>query len=184
MFELFFIIFAFLALCAALFDFLFYRIPNFLLALMIVIYVPVAFFTQNPHDIKTAALLSLATLGVGFVLYLLKLMGPGDAKFLAVCVLWASFGNLPLFFIMMALAGGVLSMVYLVAPAWMLNARLKMRTFFQEKLSVTPLHDFYQRYVNLPFEDAGDGTLKGTQVPYGVAIFGAVFYMTLYMLRG
>lgn len=112
-----FIIFSLFALINVLigvYDFSFFRIPNVLLGLLLVLY---AFFAPIYLDFYTI-LSSLAVfvlmLILGFSLYALKIIGAGDAKYIAVASLWfGPQGIIPLLFFI-SLVGGGLALIYLV----------------------------------------------------------------------
>ena len=63
-----------------------------------------------------------AALGVGFVLFGLRMLGAGDAKFMAAMGAWAGIGRLPMAFLAM-LAGGAL-----VALVWSWRQRMLRAT--------------------------------------------------------
>jgi prepilin peptidase CpaA len=64
----------------------------------------------------------LAALGIGLLLFLLRLLGAGDAKFMAAIGAWAGLSRLPMAFLAM-LAGGAL-----VALVWSWRQRMLKAT--------------------------------------------------------
>jgi prepilin peptidase CpaA len=99
-----------------------------------------------------ALAIAAAVLAVGAVLFAFDIMGGGDVKLLAVCVLWAGPALAPSFILLTALVGGALALLYLMWGRYVAPA-LQLRAF-----SAIP---------NLP---AGAGTGGGQILPYGVAI--------------
>lgn len=115
--KMIFIIFSLFILIHCLigvYDFSFYRIPNILLGMLLVLY---AFYAPIYLDFKTI-LSSLAIFAIVFALsfglYAMKVIGAGDAKYIATASLWfGAHGILQLLFIV-SLIGGVLAIIYLV----------------------------------------------------------------------
>jgi prepilin peptidase CpaA len=77
------------------------------------------------------------------------LIGGGDAKLIAAMALWTQFSAMPRFFVVMALAGGVLATVF------MLKARLA-------RSAVSETADAAASPAETP--------IRKERVPYGVAI--------------
>lgn len=71
----------------------------------------------TPGEIAQHAACALAMLLLGFALFLRSLLGAGDAKLLAVASLWFGPDSLLPFLAATALAGGVLSLVFLAASS-------------------------------------------------------------------
>ena len=98
----------------AVYDFSFYRIPNFLLGVLMVLYVFYASLYLDLNTILSSLGIFVIILVVSFGLYAFKLVGAGDAKYISATSLWfGAHGIVPLLFIV-SLAGGVLALVYLV----------------------------------------------------------------------
>ncbi len=74
-----------------------------------------------------AVAIAAAVLAVGALLFAFNIMGGGDVKLLAVCVLWAGPALAPSFILLTAVVGGGLALLYLmwgryVAPLLHLRA--------------------------------------------------------------
>jgi len=113
---MFFIILALVILTHALigiFDFSFYRIPNLFLGLLVVLYGLYAPIYLDFHAIWGSLIIFAIMLVISFSLYALKIIGAGDAKYIAVASLWAgTHGIVPLLFFV-SLAGAAVSLIYL-----------------------------------------------------------------------
>ncbi len=134
---------------AALKDFREYRIPNTTVLCLVAAFVPFAAVQGS----WAFVLWALAAGGVMFALcaslFALRLIGGGDAKLIAAMALWTQFWAVPRFFVVMALAGGVLAAIYL------LKARLARR-------AVSGTADASAVPTETPIHQE--------RVPYGVAI--------------
>ena len=101
---------------SAISDVLSLRIPNGVLALGAVAFLPVAFSIGMPAaEIAAAVAVSLAVLAGGFVLFALKVIGGGDAKLAAVAVLWCGAGQAIPFLSNSVMLGGLLALLLLAA---------------------------------------------------------------------
>jgi prepilin peptidase CpaA len=94
-----------------------------------------------------------AVLALGILLFALGLLGGGDAKLLAAASLWLGFDNLLQYVVMVAIMGGLLSVVLLayrgiLPPRWLLGQAWAMR-----------LHN------------------KKEGIPYGLALAGAALWV-------
>lgn len=106
----------FLAVAAAISDFLTMRIPNWLNAVIALAFFPMAFLTGMPGEaILWHCLASVIVLVVGFGLFSAGFIGGGDAKLLAAVALWIGWEQLSPFLVFTVLAGGVLA---LTMKAW------------------------------------------------------------------
>jgi prepilin peptidase CpaA len=182
--QTFYIIFSLLSCCAAVFDFLFYRIPN-----IICILIALFFFAGStlfyPLDYLMEALLfSAGTFGVCFLLYAVRVLGAGDAKFLAVAALWAGGVNFSLFILTISICGGLLGLFYLFASNEINKIRLKINIFLTKFLQDSILWTFYKRYKDLPFTSNRLEENKKVILPYGVAICGGCLAITYIKIWG
>lgn len=104
-------------LVVAVYDAMFYRIPNWLVLLLLALYPVLIFSSHTSID----WLMALAGAGIcfiiGFALFALRLTGGGDIKLLTAAALWAGFGQLLPFLFNMALLGGALSLLLLLGRA-------------------------------------------------------------------
>ena len=108
-----FTIFVLLNVLIAAYDFSFFRIPNILLAALLILY---AFYAPLYLDIQTilnSLLVFAVAFAICFCLYLFKVFAAGDAKYIAVASLWfGAHGVIPLLFFV-SLVGGGLALLYL-----------------------------------------------------------------------
>jgi prepilin peptidase CpaA len=97
-----------------------YRIPNMVNAGLILLY-PVALFATNaPLDWQDGLLAFAIIFAVGFALFIANIMGGGDVKMLAALALWLEYGvNLWHFLMIMALLGGILTLILLAIRKYM-----------------------------------------------------------------
>ncbi|MGB0935756.1 MAG: A24 family peptidase [Alphaproteobacteria bacterium] len=108
----FFQIFLILVAVAAVWDFMTYKIPNALVIGIIGLffvenYLSSTGFIYAPYQTFVLAIL------VGFLLYLFRVIGAGDAKLLAACSLWAADHSLMIFLAATIISGGIISLAYL-----------------------------------------------------------------------
>ncbi len=99
---------------AAAVDFLTRSIPNgisILLSLAFAIFAVAAGLSLE--DLAGHVLCALLFLGCGFALFSAKLIGGGDAKLCAGAALWLGLGGAQPFLHSMAVAGGLLALIYL-----------------------------------------------------------------------
>jgi prepilin peptidase CpaA len=95
---------------AAVSDLRSYRIPNALCAALAVS--ALVFAAPDGLDAWLSRGASVLTVGVAVLaLYLLRGMGGGDVKLLAATACWISFATLPVFVLVLGLAGGVQALV-------------------------------------------------------------------------
>lgn len=130
-----------------------YLIPNWLVALYLLLYVPLPFL--QPVDWAMALLIGMITLFAGFGLFAMRIIGGGDAKLLAVAALWAGPPAILHLLLLSGLFGGALAIVLLVL-------RLVLGT--------------------VPIGGLPRLLLWKEPIPYGVAIAAALGYL-LYMQR-
>lgn len=100
---------------AAISDLKGFRIPNrdsIIIAAAFVVAVPALGLGMEAAAWHAAA--AAAAFAVGVVLFALKVWGGGDAKLVAAVTLMTGFAGLPRFLLVMALAGGMLSLVLLL----------------------------------------------------------------------
>lgn len=107
------LVIAFLIL-VALTDYQKRRIPNRLILVGVGLYAVWA-LVSAPADPVTDSLVALAMFTFGFICWLLRLLGAGDAKFLLACGLFTGYPALPAFAVALFVAG--LAMVVLVMVA-------------------------------------------------------------------
>ncbi|HEX6118262.1 MAG TPA: prepilin peptidase [Dongiaceae bacterium] len=103
-----------LLLAAAFTDLARYRIPNVLVAAIVIIFaIGAAFnFAWPALAWSAAAAIGMFLLGAG--LFAFGLFGGGDVKLIAAMALWTGVADLPRFLFVMSAAGGLLGAIWLV----------------------------------------------------------------------
>jgi len=102
-----------LLLVAAVSDVISYKIPNTVVLSILLFYPVHVLVSPTPVDWLLGLAVFGGTLAVGFVMFATRIFGAGDAKLLAVVMLWAGPVLAPLALIICALSGGVLAMIML-----------------------------------------------------------------------
>lgn len=103
-------VFPALVICAGAGDVLTRRIPNGLVLASLLAFVPFAMATAMPWwMVALYVATALLMLFAGYGLFLLGLIGGGDAKLVAAAGLWLGFPCVLPFLLLTALAGGVLA---------------------------------------------------------------------------
>ena len=127
-----------------------YRIPNWISVAIAGLYLP--FALSGPGS--TAAMLlqgygvGLAVMAVGFLMFMGRIMGGGDAKLLSAAGIWAGTAYLLDVLLIMAATGGLMA---LAALAWLpMRKRLRGKAFLDK--------------------------VRKTKLPYGVAISAGGFW--------
>lgn len=115
MFTFFYLLTTALCIYAAISDWRFLRIPNWVSLAILGLFVPAymlfpASFLVWWNPLGGALVLFIVT----FTMFAAGLLGGGDAKFASSLGLWVGLSNLPLFLMVMAISGGVLSIFALV----------------------------------------------------------------------
>jgi prepilin peptidase CpaA len=100
-------------------------IPNTVVAVLAASFAGFAVFAGLPIiEVFAHFCCACIVLAGGFVLFFYSLLGGGDAKLLAGAALWFGFENILPFLAAVALAGGLLTLIYIAATA--------LRNQFQE----------------------------------------------------
>jgi prepilin peptidase CpaA len=143
-------LFILLMLIAAVSDLRWFKLPNWLVVAVAVLFFPAALATGMSFGLSLwHVLASLLVLLGGFALFSAGFIGGGDAKLLAAVTLWLGWADLPMFLLYTALAGGALAVAMLV---WEV-----IRTHFD--ITGNPESSMMRRLVSLR-----------PDLPYGVAI--------------
>ena len=175
---------AFIVSCfaAAMHDFLFYRIPNAIVVFLIGLFLAKVVFFQSFSDMYIPLLVLILSVAAGFALYAFRIIGAGDAKFLAATSMWASEVNLLSFLFVTSVAGGILGLIYVMQGDRLEAARIKMKTSLSNSMGEATFNkvfglDWLPKMSNENTTQAVD-TKK--VIPYGVAIFmGCIILMLL-----
>jgi len=133
-----------------------YLIPNWLVGLVLLLYPAMVLLAPEANiDWQKALAASAMVFAVGYLIFMLRAMGGGDIKLMTACSLWAGMEGLLEYFLAVAVAGGLLSVVLLilrpVMPQWL--ARLPGERKIPRVLTM------------------------GEPVPYGLAIAVAFLWM-------
>jgi prepilin peptidase CpaA len=99
------VIFAAIMIAAIVIDLKSYRIPNGLVAALLVLFIIVAAANWNEVSWVGHIAAALVVFGAGIFLYALKQMGAGDVKLLAVVALWSGIFPLPALLFYVSLCG-------------------------------------------------------------------------------
>jgi prepilin peptidase CpaA len=106
---------------AALSDVRTYRIPNYYSVVLAGLFPLHVWLSPVAISVTSCLLAAVIVFAVAIVFYALKRLGVGDVKLMSVIALWAGLVLLDDFVVVMTLAGGVLSLIYIthfhVVPA-------------------------------------------------------------------
>ena len=143
-----------------------YTIPNvFSLILIIGFY---SFAILNPifswEMIAYHSLAGFIVLAVTFVLFSFGFLGGGDAKIMAASSLWFGLGDVGHYIVLIVIAGGVLSLLFMI---WRRTKPFEIYNKF------TPLRNLFHGP-----ECQQDKPMKKRSIPYAIAI-AIGFYITL-----
>lgn len=188
--QAFYLILVILLVAAAVSDLKQYVIPNWIplaiLALFPLYIIGLYFF--GPEGVEVQWLASLAVAAIVFVIFVamfaLGVIGGGDVKLIGATSLWAGPELIAAFFIITALVGGVLALVFLVISKRRGGGPSRAR-----EETETPAEQFKpgQNAAEQSDTEAGPETetasvsvsgpeKAGIQIPYGVAIAcGGIF---------
>ena len=174
------ILFILVHICIGKYDFSFYRIPNALLAALLILYGFYAPFYLGLEQILNSLIVFSVVLFSGFLLYAFKFMGAGDIKYLAVASIWVGTQNILQLLILIAIVGGILGIFYLFLGAPI----VRFSNVVWEKAQTLE-----SRYPPLQKVWIGSGAgaelgkrepISNRAIPYGVAIaLGSIILMLL-----
>ncbi|MGB0748448.1 MAG: A24 family peptidase [Magnetospiraceae bacterium] len=133
-------------------------IPNWISILLAASFLPLALVSgMGLTDIALHYGFGIIALGLGILLFALKIMGGGDSKLIAALGVWLGWKLFLPFLLIMAIAGGALSLAILLA-----------RKRWQGERPVR-------------FRWLAEGIFTGGKVPYGVAIaIGGLYLVSHY----
>ena len=94
-----------------------YLIPNWITLAVVALYPLYILLHPQPVDWGSGIIVALCLFGLGYVLHSLGVMGGGDVKLLAAAGLWAGTQYLMPLLLIMALSGGELAAVLMIARA-------------------------------------------------------------------
>lgn len=141
-------LFSALVVGAAVSDLRRFLIPNWIPAAIALLWCLWALVV--PGDPVTSLMIGVGVFAVGTVLFAFRALGGGDVKLLAAVALWSGFPEVLTLIFQIAVAGGVLSLL------WILSGKVRVAlAYYGVPISIeTP-----------------------TQVPYGVAIAAGGLFM-------
>lgn len=175
---IFYIGFGLLAFMAALWDFLFYRVPNQIVLAIICLFFLMVISGYFPSSLMLTFLISAIILIVCYVFYVFGWCGAGDAKFIFAASLWAGSQYGAVFLLSVAFMGGVLALFYVPFAAYIDKTRQFLISFLSRSLNRFPL---FNRYAQEPFIYTNAKVLKEIKVPYGIAVAMGSF-VVIYLL--
>jgi prepilin peptidase CpaA len=124
-----------LMLLAAANDVATMEIPNWLNALIAVLFLPFAWATgMSLVDTGWHLLAGLVLFFIGYVLFALRLFGGGDAKLMAAAGLWFGTSDVFAFLYNTAVAGGCLALAYVVWTAYVARKHADPDIGFRQRL--------------------------------------------------
>lgn len=160
-----------------IYDFSFYRIPNFLLGTLLVLYSFFAVLYLDTSQILVSLLTGAVVLIACLLLYALKLFGAGDSKFLTVASLWAGFPGVISLLIYMAILGGVLGIIYLALRPYINRLSDLTWSLIQKLEKSSPLFEKVWLGSGSGPEKGKRENIAANSIPYGVAIAaGSIIY--------
>lgn len=145
-----FYLYVLMLVTAGLCDIWRFIIPNLVSLFLVLMFFVVALISPFPVDWLSHLAAMAGFFAIGFLLYVFKVLGAGDVKLITAVSLWVGLDKLMDFLLVVAVAGGALSLV-LLALRFLLPPILVMA-----KLEET---------IKLPRV-----LLPGSPVPYGVGI--------------
>lgn len=157
------IILALMVVIAAVYDMRFRRIPNWLVLAGLVLGLGLNAFLFEWGGLRSSLLGMGLALLIYFPLYLLRGMGAGDVKLMAAIGSLVGAGNWLGIFIITALLGGVVAVIFLLARGRLRNSLWNVGFLIQR------LASFKAPYAREELDLASPKSLK---LPHGVAIAG------------
>lgn len=145
-----FALYVLLLAAAAVTDIWKFKIPNWVSAALLLLFVPTVLLLPAEVDWLSHFGAGLSVLAVGVVLFARGWLGAGDVKLMAAVALWTGFAYLAQFVFVVALAGGALALMLLV---------LRLAIARLPAVRATPDGGSLPRIL-----------VMGERVPYGVAI--------------
>lgn len=175
-------LFVFIHFLIGVYDFSFFRIPNVFLGILLVLYGFYAPIYLDVNTILSSLVVFTIMFALSFGLYMMKLVGAGDAKYIPVASLWCgAHGILPLLFLISLIGGGV-AIIYLVFKDYI--GRLSDVVW----LKIQQLEVLYPK-LQYVWIGSGIGPEMGKRenigarmIPYGVAI--AAGSIVLLLIKG
>lgn len=123
---------------AAIYDFLTFTIPNWICALLAVLFFPSAVLLHmQPAVLAAHVACGFTVLAATFLLFQFGWVGGGDAKLAAAASVWLGWSNLPVFLLQTALWGGCLSIFLLLLRSLRLSGWAERQGFISRLIDPT-----------------------------------------------
>ncbi|MBY0292897.1 MAG: prepilin peptidase [Alphaproteobacteria bacterium] len=175
------IVYVLIHVLIAAYDFSFYRIPNLLLAALLVLYGLFAPFSLSSDALLNSLIVFGVVLSIGFALFVLKIIGGGDAKYIAVASLWVGFPGVIQLLFFITTAGALLALVYLFLKYYMAKSSDWGWKQIQNAERRLPILQYVWLGSGVGPEDGVRENIDARMIPYGVAIaIGAIIVMFLH----
>ena len=159
------------------YDFSFYRIPNVLLGALLVLYGFYAPFYMGIEDIMISLVIFAIVLAISFALFAGKIIGGGDAKYLATASLWMGAHGIMQFLFIVAVLGGLLGIIYLLLRDPLMRLSDWIWSQFQKAESRYPIFQKLWLGSDAGVEAGKRENINSHMLPYGVAIATAAIVM-------
>lgn len=152
------------------YDFSFYRIPNVLLGALLVLYGLYAPFYVGVENIISSLIVFAIVLAIGFGLFVTKIIGGGDAKYIAVASLWMGTHEIIQFILIVALVGGGVGIVYLLLRDHVMRLSDWVWSQIQKAETRYPFLQGLWMGSGAGAEEGKRENINSRLVPYGTAI--------------
>lgn len=159
------------------YDFSFYRIPNILLGVLFLLYGLYAPFYMAGEDILTSLLIFIVVLAIGFGLFATKIIGGGDAKYIATASLWMGIHGIIQFIFTVAVVGGLLGFIYLFFRDHIMRFSDWVWSHIQKMEARYPVLQGLWVGSGTGVEAGKRENIDSRMVPYGIAIATAAIIM-------
>ena len=158
-------IFLLVGFLGALYDFLFYKIPNSIVIFLALGGILKALLGYSIVSFEVVLITFILT----YFLYNFKVMGAGDVKFLSSSILWIPPQDVVIYFSLISFSGIFLSLVYVLFHKEVDILRMKYILLLKR-------HGLFKKLKTYNFIPSKDGSRKlQILIPYGVAIFMGYF---------
>ena len=152
----------FISMCfvAAYNDFKFFKLPNKLILIIIILFFPIGLISYGLETVLFHVLTASVVLAISFVMFAFKLFGAGDAKFLTAVALWAGPSQIVLLLLVMGVLGGLLALLHTA----------KVRYSFMYVFGLMK---------NKKLEDLAERS----EIPYGIAISAGAIVVSILQIQ-
>ncbi len=159
------------------------RLPNWLTAGVAGLYVVYAAISPAPVDWVGAFSVAGASFVVGFALFAFNLMGGGDVKLISSLALWAGVDFIAPFLLVTGIAGGLMSIAFLLFR-YLANHPLLVTVWpFLSVLMANRLGFAFPMHLPASKPSASPAESAAGSLPYGVAIAAGGFVVIYALLK-